>query len=202
MLAELCFAVQLAIGLVFLTSAAGKLSDPKGFARGVADYQIVPKSMTGTVSLMIVACEIWLSVTHLTVFANTINFVLGLGTLSTFAFAVTVNLARGRALPCHCFGGGGDTISTRTLARLALLASGEIFLIVTKQFRHYPEQITRPPDVFLALFWAVLLILAGLWFLSLGDVFELLRDIPSLAHRKASKNWALLQDETKRVAQG
>ena len=42
MFAEMLLVVQLALGTVFVLSAAGKLRDPKSFARGVVDYRILP----------------------------------------------------------------------------------------------------------------------------------------------------------------
>ena len=181
MLAEIRLVAQLALGVVFVLSAAGKLRDPAGFARGVVDYQILPASLAYPAGLLIIGLEGWLAIAHLTGLLLAIAVPLGFGTLVSFAVAVGVNLRRGRALPCYCFGGrGGETISVRTLARLLLLVGGEVLLLAdpslfTGSQIVYPGRITNFSELALPLFWATFLLVAGSWLLSLPDLVDLLR---------------------------
>jgi hypothetical protein len=55
---------------------------------------------------------------------------LAVVTLSVFAGAVGINLRRRRAIPCGCFGSGGETISGRSLGRLAMLLLAAALLTV------------------------------------------------------------------------
>ncbi len=181
MFAEMGLVVQLALGIVFLLSAAGKLRDPAGFARGVADYQIVAASVAHPVGLLIIALEGWLAIAHLTGWLLAAAVPLGFGMLTTFAVAVGMNLGRGRVLPCYCFGGRGEeTISARTLARLLLLLLCEALLLAdsslfTTSQLVYHSRIVSFSELALALFWATFLLAVGSWVFSLPDLVDLLR---------------------------
>lgn len=187
MLAEIRLVVQLALGLVFMLSATGKLRDPKGFAHGVTDYQILPASLAYPVSILIIGLEGWLAIAHLTGWLLATAVPLACVTLASFALAVGVNLGRGRSLPCYCFGDrGGETISGRTLARLFSLFLCEALLLTA------PHLLTTRPLVYqqlaagelgLAFLWAMLLLVAGSWFLSLPDLIDMLRPCNACAAR-------------------
>ena len=179
MLAELRFVTQLAVGVVFLTSAAVKVGDPRGFARGVSDYQVVWPFLATPLSFVVISLESWLAVVHLAGWALTIAVPIGIAMLAGFATGVGVNLARGRALPCYCFGRGSEFISGRSLVRLLLLISGEALLLTTNRIQ-YPRQFTRLPELALALFWAIVLLMTGSWLLSFGDLVALLRPMPQV----------------------
>src|SRR5262245_20272080 len=58
--------VQLAVGLVFLLSAAGKIMTPRDFARGVVEYQVLPDRLSYLVGLLLIPTEILLAAVHLT----------------------------------------------------------------------------------------------------------------------------------------
>jgi hypothetical protein len=174
-LPELLLVVQLALGIIFLLSSAGKLWDRGHFARGLAAYQILPRSWVNPASFLVIALESLLAVAHLTGYLLGIVVPVGLGLLGSFAIAVGLNLKRGRALPCYCFGGSGDTISGATVARLVLMASGEFFLLKA----HRPIYTSRVavPDLGLALFWAAVVLVIGLWLFAWRDLGRLLRPV-------------------------
>lgn len=181
MIDEIRLVVQLAIGMVFLLSTPGKLIDPVGFARGVVEYRIGPKSLAFAGGMVVIVTEIFLAVAHLT--GSFLRFAAPLGAVMLFIFsiAVAVNLKRGRALRCYCFGGAdGELISGRTLTRLLLLLGGEMFLIIganlftTNRIVHL-DGIGGFAHLSVALFWAAFLLVAGGWLLSLGDAVEILR---------------------------
>jgi len=181
MLDETRLVLQLAIGLVFLLSACGKLLNPHGFARGVMDYQVLPNSLAYGVGLVLIPVEVLLAVSHLSGWLLAFAVPLALAILASFAAAVAVNLRRRRVLPCYCFGDhGGETISRRSLIRLLLLVAGELLLLAnptlfaTSQLV-YPHRLAGFSDLGLVLFWAIFLLVAGLWFLSIADVMEVLR---------------------------
>ncbi len=172
-MAEFRLVVQLALGIVFLLSSAGKLQDRGRFARGLAAYRILPGSWANPASLLVIALESLLAVAHLTGYLLGIAVPVGLGLLGSFGVAVGVNLKRGRALPCYCFGRSGDTISSATLARLVLMASGEAFLLGAHRPIYTPQLAL--PDLAFALFWAAVTLLTGLWLFALRDLGRLLR---------------------------
>jgi hypothetical protein len=181
MIDEKRLVVQLAIGMVFLFSTLGKLSDPVGFARGVGEYRIVPKSLEFFAAMLVIVTETFLSISHLTGWLLRIAVPVGLVMLLTFSTAVIINLRRGQAVPCYCFGASDqELISGRTLARLLMLLAGEIVLIADANlFRankiiHF-DGIDSFAHFGLALFWAAFLLVIGGWLLNSGDAVEILR---------------------------
>ncbi len=181
MFPEIGLTVQLALGVVFLLSATGKLRDPAGFARGLADYQILPGSIAYAVGILVIVFESGVAIAHLTGRLLVVAVPLGCGMFASFTVAVSVNLARGRALPCYCFSGrGGETISGRTLTWLLLVMACEVVLLADPTlFKGSP--VVSPlrwsslSQAGLAFLWATLLLLVGSWFLNLPEVISVLR---------------------------
>lgn len=179
MIDEMRLVVQFAVGLVFLLSVSSKLMNPREFARGVKEYQILPAYLTSSVALLLIPLEAFLAVSHLTGWLLKFAVPAGLLTLASFATAVSVNLRRGRALRCYCFD-SGETISVLTLVRLILLVAGEVLLLTDPSLFMmsrlvYPHQISSLSQIGLGLFWAVFFLVAGFWLLSVSDMMELLR---------------------------
>ena len=170
--------IQFALAFVFFLSTAHKLRNPKSFARGVVEYKILPQAGAYAFGFVIIALEGWLALTHLTGWSLGIAAGLGVGLLATFMIAVGINLARGRNLPCYCFGNGArETISMETVARLLLLLVGEVLLLSHHGLFAADRLVftERLSDVHLAFFWATLLIVVGLWLSSFADLMTLFR---------------------------
>jgi tellurite resistance protein TehA-like permease len=174
-LLELTFVVQLALGVVFCTSAAAKLLDSGGFRKGLAAYEILPASMVTLASLSVIGLECSLAITHVTGFSLEVATRIGLGLLTIFFVVVAINLRRGRELPCHCFGEKGDAISGATLARLALLGAGELYLLRVHRPVH-PWDVALPEFGY-ALFWAVLALTASTWVFQSMEVLDVIRSM-------------------------
>jgi hypothetical protein len=173
MLAELCFVVQLAVGLVFLLSSASKLIAPGGFVQGVSAYDIVPRPLLKPVSYSIIVLEGLLAAAHIFGWFLTIAIPIGIVLFGIFTTAVVIALRRGQELPCFCFGQGTELISGRTLARLVLLILCELFLITVGR-PMYSLKVTWA-ELGLALCWATFVLLGGMWCLSIADLIRLLR---------------------------
>lgn len=162
---------QLALGLVFLLSTLGKLRRPAAFLRGVAEYEILPVPLAKVFGAVLIPVEAFLAAAHLTGRGLRVAVPLGIVILLTFATAVAINLGRNRDLLCHCFDSlGGERISARSLAQLALLLAAEGLLLSGPALRP-----ADPGDLALAGVWAVFCLLAGLWLLRADEVFQLFR---------------------------
>ena len=178
---QMALVVQLAIGLVFLLSVRGKLMNPRGFARGVMEYQILPDRISYLAGLLLIPTEILLAATHLSGWLLAFGVLLGIVVVACFTAGVALNLRRGRLLPCHCFGDSkGDVISGRTLARLILLMVGELLLLAKVAFSraNNPVNLDQFRDVSelgSAFLSAVFLLVFGNWLLNAADVVNLLR---------------------------
>jgi hypothetical protein len=165
--------IQLAIGLVFLVSSAGKLWDRRGFTDGLIAYRIIPQSWARLTSVAVIALEVFIALSHLTGYFSKIGFPIGLGLISILGIAVGVNLKRGRSVPCYCFGTSESLISTTTLVRLALLAAGEaVLLALQKPIRTATLAL---PNLLLALFWSTFVLLVSLWLFAVPDTLKVLR---------------------------
>jgi hypothetical protein len=181
MLAETRLVAQLTLAIVFALSAGGKLCNPKAFAQGVMDYNVIPELLAYPSAFLIIALEIFLAIAHFTGYVLATAVPLGLLMLLTFLVAVGVNLRRGHTLPCHCFGAHGDeTISGQTLSRLLLLLGGEALLVWDRNLFStpqvvYPDRIASVSELALALFWATFFVMAGSWVLTFADLLDLLR---------------------------
>jgi len=181
MFAEMLLVVQLALGTVFVLSAAGKLRDPKSFARGVVDYRILPPPLAYSLGFLLIGLEAWLAIAHLTGWLLAVAVPVGLGTLASFAAAVGVNLGRGRALPCYCFGArSGETISLRTMARVLFLVGAELLLLgepslfASSQIV-YPGRIASLSQLGLAFFWATFTLVVISWLLNSPEVRDVVK---------------------------
>jgi hypothetical protein len=178
---QMALVVQLGIGLVFLLSVRGKLMNPRGFARGVIEYQILPDRISYMAGLLLIPTEILLAATHLTGRLSAFGVLLGIVVLACFTAGVALNLRRGRLLPCHCFGDSkGDVISGRTLARLILLMVGELLLLADFSFSGAnnlanPDRFRDVSEFASAFLSAIFLLVLGNWLLNASDVVKLLR---------------------------
>ena len=178
---EILLAVQIAIGLVFLLSAFGKLMNPRGFAAGVTEYRILSRSVAFIAGLMLIPLEIFIGLSHLSGWFMQLAIPLGLATLATFMIAVGINLKRGSILPCYCFGGGdGEVISVQTLLRLILLVAAELLVLAGSGWSGvvrltYPDQVSSFGDLARVFFWATFILVAAVWLLSITDIITLLR---------------------------
>jgi hypothetical protein len=165
--------IQLAIGLVFLLSSAGKLRDRRGFSDGLISYRIIPEAWARPTSVTVIALEVFVALSHLSGYLPQVGVLIGLGLISMFALAVGVNLKQGRSVPCFCFGTSESYISITTLVRLAFLAAGEVVLLTRQQ----PIRTTSLdlPNLVLALFWSTFVLLMSVWLFALPDTLKLLR---------------------------
>ena len=180
MMPKILLVVQLAIGWVLLFSSLGKWRDPMGFARGVEDYDVLPDRPAFVFGLLLVPLETAIAVSHLTGWWISAALLFGLAMFGSFAVAVAINLKRGRALPCYCFGDrDGETLSPQTLARLLLLIAGEGLLLVSLQTSGTPDlvyhQLATPREFGFALFWTAFVVVVAMWILGLPDLHEMVR---------------------------
>lgn len=126
-LADLGFALQLALGGMFGLSAASKLRRPADFAAIVDGYQLVPTRATPWVAGAVILAESFVAVSCLAGWQVLVGAITVLALVLVFAIGTTINLRRGRAIDCGCFA-EAEEISPRTLQRLGIIASGGALL--------------------------------------------------------------------------
>jgi hypothetical protein len=194
MLPEVRLVVQLAIGATFLYSTLMKVRNPARFAQGLKDYGILPLGLSYPVALVFIVLEGFLAISHLTGSALRIGVPTGMAMLLVFGSAVIINLYRGRALPCYCFGGqGSETISVRTLARISVLFMGEALLMVNLNHSESNYLSSQMPigelqQAGLSLFWVAFLTIAVAWLLDLDSVVTVIWSSQTKPERPSDKN--------------
>lgn len=120
--------LQIVLGTVFLVAALGKLRKPSRFAAAIREYELVPSVLSGPLAATLVVVESLVGISLLSGWSLDVGLPVAGGLLVIFAVAVGINLRRGRAVPCGCFGSDTERITPRTLTRLGLLMLAAVAL--------------------------------------------------------------------------
>lgn len=126
---HLAYALQLALGLVFVLAVVPKLRHPRAFASTVAEYRIVPAAVADHLAVAFISAEAFVAVAFFTGWLSVVAIGVAVGTLAAFLAATGVNLRRGHVVPCGCFGDARERISLRSVARLLMLLGAALALI-------------------------------------------------------------------------
>jgi uncharacterized membrane protein YphA (DoxX/SURF4 family) len=176
-------AARIAVGLVFLLSATSKLRNVRGFAQGVARYQVLPAWLSAVYGFSLIPLEILVAISFVSGSLLDLSVPISLLLLTSFFIAVALNIRRRRELLCYCFGSTStERISKRTLARISMLA---LAVAVVQLGRQAPIDAARLPapgsfmteqrlvDGMLTTTVAFFILISGQWILSLPDLFRL-----------------------------
>lgn len=119
---SLGFVLAVTLGLTFAISSVNKFRDLRGFALGVLEYDVLPHGLAITYARLVPFAEFGVGIALLTGVAPVASGLISAALLASFLVAVSINVARGRSLDCHCFGSqGGERIGWPTQVRLILL---------------------------------------------------------------------------------
>lgn len=115
-------AAEILLGVVFAVAAVGKAAIPRaalGMLRGLG----LPAALARAGLAVLVAAEALCGAALLLRPGGPAGRLLALALVASFAGASTFVVARGRDVPCACFGRPGPRLGRRTLGRAALLAA-------------------------------------------------------------------------------
>ncbi len=182
-LTHFAFVFQFSLGIVFLLSTLPKLRRPLAFAQSVVTYKVLPDQVAYVFALTLIPLEAFLAIALLTGFLTDIALPLAITLLIVFFVGVGINLKRGRRISCGCFGETSEQISPRTLARLFLLLTVVLLLVVFRNIGgtslpHLGAMTANGSTLIYLLqsvFLAVFLILLGAWILNLPELALLVR---------------------------
>jgi hypothetical protein len=93
-----------ALACVFLASAVPKLRHPRGFILAVLEYRVLPERLAWLYGRLLPPLELGLALLLLSGTAVRLAAIILSMLLLSFLVAVSINLARGRTIDCHCFG--------------------------------------------------------------------------------------------------
>jgi uncharacterized membrane protein YphA (DoxX/SURF4 family) len=145
----------LVLAAVFGLSGVTKLRHPRALAGQVENYEIVPRALAAHVGAALAVTETGCALLLLLPATRLAALVIADGLIATFLAAMSLTLARGRRIPCACFGGRGqlDMVGLPSLLRTVLLG-----IIVTMSLDTQPAG-ARPAQLLVA---ALLLVLVFL----------------------------------------
>jgi len=127
-------ALQVALGLVLLVSGFGKMRDRHSLVAGALRYRVLAPGVVRPAAALLPFVEMGLGAALLLGVSHRPTGWVAAALFAVFAVAVGINLRRGRAIPCHCFGASAaDRIGPLSLARLLFLISWRCSLLVRPQ---------------------------------------------------------------------
>ena len=118
--AALAIAARLVLGAVFVYSASRKKHTGPEFVAAMKAFGMPAPRLSAAVLTVV---EVVLAVSLFAWRDDARPAVAALVVLAAFTVAVAVNLGRGRAVPCPCFGASGRPVSSATLVRNGWLAA-------------------------------------------------------------------------------
>jgi uncharacterized membrane protein YphA (DoxX/SURF4 family) len=96
--------VQFVLAAFFVVAGLAKIADPPGFAHEIHNYGLVPAAAVNAMALVLPWLEVVTGVAlFLGIARRSAARILGF-LLVVFIAALSINLARGKAVDCGCFG--------------------------------------------------------------------------------------------------
>ncbi len=122
--------VRVGVGSLFLVSGASKVLRAKSVKRMITNYRLVPRWLLPIVAKMMAPIEVatgMLLMASLWMPVYGLAWVLSIGLLSAFSFAVATALARGLEIPCGC----GLLLNGHIITRAALVRNLTLLALLT-----------------------------------------------------------------------
>jgi uncharacterized membrane protein YphA (DoxX/SURF4 family) len=141
--------LRLALAGVFGTAGIAKLFDPVGSAKAAADFG-VPAPLTRAVAYLLPAAELLIAGSLLFVQFSWVGAIGAAGLLLLFTIGMLVQLAKGNAPDCHCFGQiHSEPVGKASIVRNAALLMLAAFLVVKGKGQQGINFLTSNQDVML-----------------------------------------------------
>lgn len=121
---ELAVIAAFALGATLLASGVEKLRDRTGFVLAVMEYRILPTRLSIVYGRALPFAEVLVGLALIAGFVPLAAGAAALALLASFLVGVTVNMARGRELDCHCFGSrSNEPLGWLTVIRILVLGA-------------------------------------------------------------------------------
>jgi putative oxidoreductase len=124
-------AIQISLGLVFLSAGVLKIVDPLAFAVSIARLRIVPMAVVGPAAILLPWIEIVAAASLFVPAYRGAALRLLTALLAVFTALLAIAFAKGTAASCGCFGSADGVLSRADLAlarNVLLLALAVIWL--------------------------------------------------------------------------
>ena len=118
------------LGATFVYAAVAKIADPPSFAHEVFNYRILPGVAVNALALWLPWIELLAGIAVLSGFWPRGGVALLSAFLVVFIVAISINLARGRAIDCGCFGGKVTTSDAQRFLDMKVAVARDIGLLI------------------------------------------------------------------------
>jgi hypothetical protein len=161
--AVIATAVQVGIGLVFVSAGVGKLKGWHEFKGMLGAYHLLPSQWVTVAAAVIVTAEIVTACGLIASWNARVFSLLAGGLLASFATAIGINLVRGRRfIDCGCFQSTRQPIEWRLVVRNVLCAAAVLASSAVSMPFHEPQRWMQAAPAGAALF-AIYIALNGVW---------------------------------------
>lgn len=105
---------RLTLGITLLVAGGLKLGNPRGAARAVQGYEVLPFEMAAYVGYALPWIEVIVGVLLVLGLFTRVNALLGTLLMVAFVAGIAQAWVRGLTIDCGCFGGGGEVAANQT----------------------------------------------------------------------------------------
>lgn len=105
---------RLVLGIALLVAGGLKVGSPRGSARAVQAYEVLPFHVAEYVGYALPVVEIIIGLLLVLGLFTRVNAFLGTILMAVFVVGIAQAWARGLTIDCGCFGGGGDVAANET----------------------------------------------------------------------------------------
>jgi len=105
---------RLVLGVVLLVAGGLKVGSPRGSARAVQAYEVMPFEVAEYVGYALPWIEIIIGALLVLGLFTRVNAALGTLLMVAFVVGIAQAWARGLTIDCGCFGGGGEVAADET----------------------------------------------------------------------------------------
>jgi uncharacterized membrane protein YphA (DoxX/SURF4 family) len=120
---------RLVLGAVLVVAGALKIDDPETSRQAVAAYELLPKSLEQPVGWGLPFLEVAIGLLLIVGYGTRIAALVGGLLMLLFIAAVSSAWARGLAIDCGCFGGGGQVAPGQTKYLQEILRDAGLLLL-------------------------------------------------------------------------
>jgi uncharacterized membrane protein YphA (DoxX/SURF4 family) len=121
---------RLILGGAFIFAAGAKILDPPAFAHEISNFRLIPGSLVNAAALWLPWVEMLTGLALIAGIWRKISAILLGALLLAFVAALSINLARGRAVDCGCFGSSKTPRTTeQRLADMRIAIGRDVLLL-------------------------------------------------------------------------
>ena len=118
------------LGATFVYAAVAKIADPPSFAHEVFNYRLLPGFAVNALALWLPWIELLAGIAVLSGFWPRGGTAILSAFLVVFIVAISINLARGRAIDCGCFGGKVTTSDAQRFFDMKVVIARDVGLLI------------------------------------------------------------------------